>query len=189
MTQITTADRTSSIEYWCLSTVATVIRSLAAANVFSGIGINPIRPQSVVMRYNRRPRQDGRTTQSPERNFPLPGIICTYLGHTRPVNAGENTVEDGVIQILVSMVDAGDDGDETNMPNYLRWQNRIRGALQEKTSTELSPLEQCPLKLGQVYLVHVTEHAPADETDWSGSEHFRSGMLITCYTRTARTIQ
>lgn len=180
--------RTTSIEYWCWSTVTETIRSLARTHRFTGEHISPILPEAVIMRYSRRPSKDDRSSQSPERGIPNPGIITTYTGHKIPPNAGENTVEDGVVQILIGLVDAGDDGEATNAADYLRWLRVIRGSLQEKNTTGLSPLEQCPLSIGQVYLVHVTDMNPADETDWAFQEHLRMGLTVSCYTRTTRTL-
>ena len=185
---MSTNERTTSIEYWCWSTVTETIKALARTNRFRGDNIQQILPEAVIMRYNRRPSKDERSTQSPERGIPNPGIVTTYLGHKTPPNAGENGAEDGVVQILVGLVDAGDDGDATNAADYLRWLRIIRGSLQEKNTTGLSPLEQCPLSIGQVYLVHVTEMSPADETDWGFVEHLRMGLAVSCYTRTTRTL-
>lgn len=182
---------TSSIEFWCLDTVHQVIRSMARSRQFSAIGrdsIQTLNPESVIKRFNRRPRKSERGDQSPERSLDTPGIIVTYLGHKRPATAGENTVDDGVVKILVQLVDAGDDGDFTNGESYLNWMSRIRKSLQGKPDNP-SPLEQCPLTLGQVYFVHVAEMNPPDETDWGFDEHMRMALSVDAFTRTLRTVR
>jgi len=185
------ASPATSIEHWCLSTVHGTISQMTKNHRFSAIpgdSIQEVNKESVIIRLNRRPSNDERSQQAPERGIDLPGFIVTYRGHRRPVTAGENTVDDGVVEILVQLVDAGDDGDATNIASYMAWTAAIRFQLQGAPGS-LSPLAQCPLSLGQVYMVHVSDMNPSDETDWAFSEHFRMALNVECFTRTPRKVE
>lgn len=180
---------TTSIEYWCIDTVHQILRTMARERRFSAVGndqMQSLNEQSVIKRFNRRPRASERGQESPERSLDTPGIIVTYLGHRLPASAGENSVDDGVVKILVQIVNAGEDGDFTNGESYLNWMASIRKALQGSPDKP-SPLEKCPLTVGQVYLVHVTELNPPDETDWGFAEHMRIALSVDIFTRTNRT--
>lgn len=186
---MTVTVQSSSIEFWCVSMIQNLIRYMARSGMFvavPGDSISPIREEAVIRRFNRRPRTSERREQTPESSISMPGIVCTYLGHRRPVNQGENTVDDGIVQILVQLVDSGEDSDSPNDATYLNWMSQIRRRLQEDQATNRSPLEDCPLQAGQVYLVHVSEIAPTDETDWAFQEHYRQALSIECFTRTTR---
>lgn len=181
----------SSIEFWCMDTVHQVIKTMARQKQFAAVGsdfIQPLGEDSVIKRFARRPRQSERGQQAPERSIDMPGVVLTYLGHRRPVTAGENSVDDGVVKVLVQIVDAGDDGDFTNGESYLNWMAAIRRALQGKPDNP-SPLEQCPSALGQVYMVHIADSNPADETDWAFAEHMRMALSVDIFTRTLRTVR
>jgi len=172
----------TSIEFYCFDTTREIVRTMAAQGLFSAIGddnIKTVLPEAVISRFNRRPSQDEQASGG-ERGIDLPGFIVTYLGHNRPVNIGENCADDGALRILVQLVDEGDDGDATNAASYLRWMADLRLWLQDSALTE------CPLHLGEVYLVHVTESDAPDETDWAFQENMRMALVVTCFTRTPR---
>jgi len=178
----------TSIEFWATETVRQMIETMADQRIFRPVGTDSIRSvkrTSVITRINRRPSAD-EARRKGERLNENPGFIITYNGHTRPPNAGENTCDDGIIKILVQLVDVGDDGDDTNLASYLRWMSDIREGLLTKHNSQLSPLEDCPLSLGQIYFVHVREAGPPDETDWGFHEDMRAASVVECYTRTSR---
>ncbi|MCP4511233.1 MAG: hypothetical protein GY826_33095 [Fuerstiella sp.] len=172
----------TSIEYWCYDTAREIVRTLARQGVFRAIGtdnIKTVRPEAVISRYNRRPGKHGQSSGG-ERDLDLPGFIITYMGHTRPIQAGENCVDDGTLKLLVQLVDEGDDHDDTNAESYFNWMSTIRENLQG------SALESCPTSLGQVLLTHVAESGSPDETDWALQENMRMALVVTCLTRTPR---
>jgi len=185
---VTEVDPTINIEVWCLETARQIIRSMAADGVFSAVGsdrIDDVLPENVIARVNSRPGQS-EETRSGERLNGTPGFICTYKGHTRPVEAGENCVDDGIVRITVQLVDDVNQSDNENFPSYSQWMNDIRKRFQRKTGSHLSPFEDCPLSIGQVYMVHVKDLSPADETDWQFHEKMRSALMLQCFTRTER---
>jgi hypothetical protein len=178
----------TSIEFWCFDTVFRLIRHMADVDTFRAVGdeiVPAVQPEAVIRRYNRRPSRD-ESRRSGERAINVPGFVVTYLGHRRPVNAGDNDVDDGMLRILVQLVDDGDDQDSPRAASYFAWMKDLRERLQETPTTRLSPLEDCPIELGQVYLVHVEDFNPPDETDWGFKEQMRMALMCTCYTRTDR---
>ena len=171
-----------SLEFHCYDTTREIIKSLARERVFVAVGsdnVKPVTDQSVIGRYNRRPKTDEKADGG-ERGVDLPGIIVTYLGSRFPVSSGENDIDGGTIEVLIQIVDEGDGNDDTNIKTYLNWMREIRLSCQD------SALEDCPLSLGEVYLVHVSDARPTDETDWAFEENMRSALVVTCFTRTPR---
>jgi len=181
-------DPTINIEVWCLETARQIIVSMAADEVFRPIGndqIDDVLPENVIARVNSRPGKD-EETRGGERLNGTPGFICTFKGHSRPVQAGENCADDGILRITVQLVDDVNQSDNENFQSYSQWMNDVRSRFQRKTDSHLSPFEDCPLTIGQVYLVHVKELSSADETDWQFHEKMRSALLLECFTRTER---
>lgn len=179
---------TTSIEFWCFDTVTEIIKSMARNQTFRAVEDDQTKrvdEKSVISRFNRRPSRD-ETADKGERGFDLPGFVVTYLGHTLPKSAGENCSDYGVIRILVQLIDEGDDGDATHAASYLRWMADVRGRIQRKPNSHISPLEDCPLALGNIYFVHVQEMGPPDETDWGFDEQLRMGLKVECFTRVSR---
>jgi len=182
------AKTTSSIEYWSLETVRQTIETIARLGLFRpaiGDSISRIKPEAVISRINRRPSRD-ESRRGGERMNSLPAIICTYMGHVRPETGGENCLDDGVITILISLVDDADDSDENNLASYLRWMGLIRERLQQSSGSQRSPLENCPSSLGQVYQVHWRDSSSPDETDYGFKEVLRMSGVLSVYTRTKR---
>ena len=179
---------TTSIEIWCAEQVRQVIETMARQEVFKGVAnvhVDPLTDSAVILRPYRRPGQDEKT-RSGERLMDNHCCIVTYTGHSRPVSAGENCVDDGMLQIIVQICDTADEPSVDHLPSYISWMGDIRRRLLRKPGSHLSPLEDCPSTLGQVYLVHVTENKSPDETDWSFHEQMRVAMVVQCYTRTER---
>lgn len=179
---------TTSIEYWTLETVRQTIETLARQGAFRSVvgdSVSRVKPEAVISRLNRRPSQD-ESRRGGERTNSLPGFICTYLGHTRPETGGENCSDDGVITILVSLLDDADDSDEGNIASYLSWMGLVRERLQQSPGSHRSPLEECPNSLGHVYQVHWRDSAAPDETDYGFKEVFRMSGVLSVYTRTLR---
>lgn len=177
-----------NIEVWCLETARQIIASMADDRIFIAVGedeIDEVKPENVIARVNSRPGES-EETRSGERLNGTPGFICTFKGHTRPVNAGENCVDDGILRITIQLTDDVNQGDLENFQSYTQWMNDIRGRFLRKTGSHLSPFEDCPLSVGQVYMVHVSQLNNADETDYQFHEKMRSAMLLECYTRTER---
>jgi hypothetical protein len=178
----------TSVDFWCFDTVFRIVRTMADEGTFSAVGdeqVPSVHPEAVIRRFNRRPSRD-EARRTGERALNLPGFIVTYLGHSMPVASGENCADDGVVRILVQLVDDGDDDDSPRAASSLRWLEDIRRAVLTHADTGLSPLKDCPPEIGLVYHVHVTEKGPPDETDWGFQEQLRMGMQIQCFTRTER---
>lgn len=179
---------TTSIEIWCAEQVRQIIETMAQQEVFRGVAntqVDPLMANAVILRPYRRPGQDEKT-RSGERLLDNPCCIVTYTGHRRPVGAGENSVDDGVLEVIVQICDTADEPSVDHLPSYLSWLEDIRRRVLRKSGSHLSPLEDLPSALGQVYLVHVTENKSPDETDWSFHEQMRAAMVVQCYTRTER---
>jgi hypothetical protein len=184
----TTIDPTINIEVWCLETARQIIRSMASENVFRALGtdrIDPVLEENVIARANSRPGEN-EETRNGERLNGTPGFICTFKGHSRPTEAGENCVDDGILRITVQLVDDLNQSDNENFQSYSQWMNDIRKRFQRKISSHISPFEECPLTVGQVYMVHVKQLSPPDETDIQFHEKMRSALMLECFTRTER---
>ena len=172
----------TSIEFWCVDTTVVILKRMADEGIFSsvpGSHIKRVHSKSIIPRYSRRPSLTN-SALAGERSLDLPGFVVTYLGHKRPVSAGENCSDDGKIDILIQLVDEGDDSDYRNASAYLNWISEARTRLQD------SGLENCPKSIGQVYHTHVTDHTNADETDWAMEEQMRMALRLHCFTRTHR---
>jgi len=177
----------TSIEFWAWDTATEVIRSMASSGVFRAVGddrIDPILPEAVIKRFNRRPSRM-EVSRTGEASINVPGIIVSYMGHQRPAASGENRKDHGVITLLIQIVDDGDDGDATNAASYFRWMRDICERLQEGPGTHLSPLESCPSHLGNIYMVHCRELRSPDETDWA-VERMRAAQVVEIFTSTSR---
>ncbi len=91
-----------------------------------------------------------------ESNLPLPGIVVVYAGVRMPPSAGENDYDDGVMTLLVQIVDRLDYSNDNNIESYLRWQTDIRESLQKNPYRDLDSYN------GNIYLVHVSDEASPD---------------------------
>lgn len=185
---MSTIDPTTSIEIWCTETIRALIATMAQNNVFKGVEnsrINPLIEQNVILRAYRRPGAN-EESRNGERIEESPCCIVTYAGHRRPVDSGENDVDDGILNVIVQICDDVDEPSIYHLGSYLSWMEDIRQRILRKPGSRLSPLESIPSSLGQVYLVHVTESKSPDETDWAFHEQMRVALVVQCYTRTQR---
>jgi len=179
---------TSSIEIWCAESIRQLVETMARQRVFRGadnVILDPLEPQHVILRAYRSPGQD-ETRRTGERLVGSPCCIVTYTGHRRPPSAGENCVDDGLLNVIVQICDDADEPSVDRLPTYLAWLEDIRRRVLRKPGSHLSPLESMPIALGQIYLVHVSENKSPDETDWSYHEKMRAAIVVQCYTRTSR---
>ena len=174
----------TSVESWCFTTVVQVLKRMARKGLFRAIGsdnVKRVSEDSIIGRFNHRPSLDDKSQQTGERSIELPGFVVTYLGHTQPGASGDTCHNYGTVQILVQLVDSGDDGDMTNSESYLRWMRDVNEWVSR------SPLERCPVRIGQIYEVHVAETSPQDETDWAFEENMRMALAVRCSTSTRIT--
>ena len=113
---------------------------------------------------------------------PLPGIHLTWLGHNRPESAGEIDFDDGIITMLVQIVDRMDRSDDNNVESYMRWQTDIREWLQKNPYRDLSK------NLGEIYFVHVTDTVSPENQAFISNEA-RLVQTIKLFTRSRRDIE
>lgn len=173
----------TSLEWIAYRTTRDSLRKLADAGVFQAIGDDQIRgvnAAGVVGRFAPKIKEERGQSDQGESNLPLPGILITWLGHKRPETAGEMNYDDGVITMLIQIVDRLDRSPgDTGIESYMRWQVDIRETLQRNPYRE-----QCRLQ-GDAYFVHVTESVSADNRAYILDEA-RLVLQLSIFTRSRR---
>lgn len=175
----------SSLEWVGYSVTRDRIKKMAEDGLFKAIGetdtLRGISPESVVGRFRPSLGENRGSGNQGESVIPLPGIIISWLGHTRPPNAGNNDYDDGVITMLVQVVDRLDRSADNNIESYMRWMVDIRETLQ------LNPYRDLCRNLGEIYLVHVTESVGPDQRAYILDEA-RLVNQVSLFTRARRDI-
>lgn len=165
----------SSIESACFLGVKSIIKDMAREGVFTKRGPNStdrIRPEAVIGRFGK----------SAPGTTPLPAVLVTYLGHRRDVSAGENDSDNGVVNILVQIVDKIPNEDDPHADSYFTWMSAIRTWLLD------GPLESPDPTLGFIWQTHVTDQRPPDEYAWAVSDQAKLMLMVQCFTKTRRSI-
>ena len=171
----------SSLEYTAYSITRDTLKTMAKKGVFVGIGLDTLRgisEEAIIGRFRPKPMSE-RSGGNSERNYPLPGIHITWMGHNRPESAGEVDYDDGIITMLIQTIDALDRSEDNNIESYMRWQTDIREWLQENPYRDLSP------NLGEIYFVHVTEYTAPEHQEFLLDEA-RLVLTIKLFTRSRR---
>lgn len=174
----------TSLEWLAYRVTRDTIRKLADDGVLSAVGedtIQSVAPQSVVGDMSPRRKQDRGNQGLP--NIPLPAILISWLGHKRPETAGEVNSDDGIIQMLIQIVDRLDrtPGD-TGYESYMCWLNDIREKLQS------NPYRAMDCRHGDCYFVHVTDHIAQVNRDFI-LEEARLATQVSIYTRSRRSTE
>ena len=173
----------TSLEWVAYSATRDLLKHKASQGVFSPVGGDSIRgidPAAVIGRFAPKIQpQRGQSFQG-ESNIPLPAILITWIGHNRPVSAGENCYDDGQITMLIQVVDRLDrtPGD-TGLESYMCWMNHIREALQA------NPYRQLTGNTGDIFLVHMSEKISGDNQAYINDEA-RLVCQLTLFTRSRR---
>ena len=115
----------TSLEWVAYGVTKDTLKRMADDNVFQAIGDDQIRgvnSAGVIGRFSPRIKEERGQSFQGEQNIPLPAILITWIGHRRPETAGEIEYDDGVIQMLIQLVDKLDrtPGD-TGVESYMRW--------------------------------------------------------------------
>lgn len=173
----------TSLEWIAYRVTRDTLRKMAEDNVFQPIGEDTIRgidAAGIVGRFAPRIKEERGQSFQGEQNLPLPGILITWLGHRRPETAGEVEYDDGVIQMLIQVVDKLDrtPGD-IGIESYMRWLVDIREILQANPYRELCD------KQGDLYLVHCTESVSTDNRAYIQDEA-RLVLQLSLFTRSRR---
>lgn len=175
---------TSSVEYGSYKQTIHALRSMAGRGVFRAIGqdtLRGIQPEAVVGRWRPRTTPQQGSGRQGESNLPLPGIVVTYVGNNRPPGAGEYDYDDGVITLIIQVVDRLDYSSDNNIESYMRWQADIREYLQKNPFQDLDSYNGC------IYLVHVSEHVSAENQVYVYNEA-RLASQVSIFNRTRRDI-
>lgn len=175
----------SSLEWIGYSVTRDRIQKMAEDGLFKAIGetdtLRGIVPESVVGRFRPSVGENRGSGDQGENTIPLPGIVISWLGHSRPPNAGNNDYDDGIITMLVQVVDRLDRSYDNNIESYMRWMVDIRETLQ------LNPYRDLCRNLGEIYLVHVTESVGPDQRAYILDEA-RLVNQVSLFTRARRDI-
>ena len=99
-----------------------------------------------------------------------------------PESAGEIDFDDGVITMLVQIIDRLDRSLDNNAESYLRWQLDIREWLHKNPYRDLSK------NIGEIYFVHVSD-AAAPEYRAFIMDECRLASTIKLFTRCRRDIE
>lgn len=173
----------TSLEYVAYGTTIDILKDMAERGVFQAVGNDTIKgvdPAGVVGRVAPKIQPHRGDGESGESNLPLPGILVTWLGHKRPETAGEIDTDDGIITMLIQVVDRLDrtPGD-TGIESYMRWLSDIRENLQA------NPYRSKGMYVGDIYFVHVTESVSADNRAYIQDEA-RLVLSLSLFTRSRR---
>jgi len=173
----------TSLEWLAYRTTRDTLRSMAERNIFQPVGgdtLRGINAAGIVGRFAPKIQPERGDGEYGESNLPLPGILITWLGHKRPETAGEIDSDDGIISMLIQLVDRlsrspGDDGIES----YMRWMADIREHLQA------NPYRSQGMYQGDIYFVHVTDSVSADNRAYIQDEA-RLVLQLSLFTRSRR---
>lgn len=180
----------SSMEWVAYRVTRDTLRSMAESGVFKAIGetdrIRGISKEAVLGQFApQMPSQRGNGDLG-ESNIPLPGILVTWIGHRRPETGGEVDSDDGVISMLIQLVDRLDRAGRTigdqNIESYMRWMSDVRESLQK------NPYRGLDLYLGDMYHVHVTESISPNNREFV-SDNARLVLQVSIFTRTRRNTE
>jgi len=172
-----------SLEWIAYRITRDSIRKMADEGVFQAIGEDTLRgvnSAGVVGRFAPRIKEERGQGDQGESNLPLPGILITWLGHKRPETAGEMDYDDGVISMLIQVVDRLDrtPGD-TGIESYMQWLTDIRETLQA------NPYRPLAAHRGDIYFIHLTESVSADNRAYIADEA-RLVLQLSLFTRSRR---
>lgn len=175
----------TSLEWVAYRTTRDVLRSMADDGVFQPVGEDSIRginAAGIVGRFAPKIQPERGNGEFGESNLPLPGLLITWIGHRRPETAGEIDSDDGVISMLIQLVDRLDrtPGD-TGIESYMRWLSDVRERLQA------NPYRSQGMYQGDMYFVHVTESVSADNRAYIQDEA-RLVLQLSIFTRSRRDI-
>jgi len=173
----------TSLEWIAYRTTRDTLRYMASQGVFTAIGEDTLRgidAAGIVGRFTPKIKQERGQSEHGESNLPLPGILITWLGHNRPETAGEMNYDDGVIQMLIQVVDRLDrSSGDSGIESYMCWLNLIRESLQG------NPYRNLCGNAGDIYFVHATEKVSADNQSYLNDEA-RLVLQLSLYTRSRR---
>ena len=172
----------SSLEWTAYRVTRDQLKAMARDQIFTAVGEDKIRgidEGAVVGKFRPQASQERGSGDQGEYMLPNPGIVLSWIGHNRPVNAGENCFDDGMITMLIQVVDRLDRSLDANIESYMRWMADIREWLQA------NPYRDQSRNLGEIYLVHVTDYVSPDQRAYILDEA-RLVMTVALYTRTRR---
>jgi len=176
----------SSLEFVAYRTTRDTLRKMAVDNVFQAVGSDNLRgicPEAVTGRFAQRRAEERGQSDRGETNLVLPGILVTWAGHNRPESAGEIDYDDGIITMLIQIVDTFDrnEDNDSSIESYMRWLTDIREGLQA------NPYRNLDQHLGDIYLVHVKETVAPEFRSYVVDEA-RLVLTLSLFTRTRRDI-
>lgn len=175
----------SSLEWTAYSITRDTLKQMAREGVFTSIGdedtLRGISEEAIIGRFQPKPKEERGTGNQGESRYSLPGIHIAWVGHDRPESAGEIDFDDGIITMLVQIVDRLDRSEDNNIESYMRWQTDIREWLQKNPYRDLSK------NIGEIYFVHVTETVSLDNRSFIADEA-RLVQTVKLFTRSRRDI-
>lgn len=173
----------SSLEWVAYRTTRDTLRGMARQNLFQAIGeggTTAITEAAIIGRFSPQIKPERGQGYQGESNLVLPGILITWLGHRRPETAGETEYDDGIITMLIQVVDKLDrTPDDTGVESYMRWLSDIREVLQT------NPYRDLDIYQGDIFNVHATESVSADNRAYINDEA-RLVLQLSLFTRTRR---
>ena len=174
----------TSLEFVAYKTTRDRLRAMADDGIFTAIGedtLQGITSEAIVGRFAPKLKQERSGGDQGESNLPLPGIIIAWVGHNRPESAGEIDMDDGIITMLIQVVDRLDRSSDNNIESYMRWLTDIREWAQYNPYRVLSP------HLGEIYFVHMTETVAPEHQPFLADEA-RLVLTVKLFTRSRRDI-
>lgn len=166
----------SSLSYEVYNHVKSTLRTRATAGDFvaaTGDKSAKVTANNVIGRYAPRQKRERKET-----GIPNPGMVVTYLGWVNNISQGTFTQDDGVIRVLIQIVDRHDGYDDKLIKTYMEWVHLIREEFQANPFTTVDDT------LGHVYLVHTGELPPADPQEWALMDQMKQHIVLNCFTRT-----
>lgn len=173
----------SSLEFVAYATTRDTLKRMADEGIFVAIGdvdtLPGICSEAVIARFRPAIMPERGGGDQGESNIPLPGIIITWAGHNRPETAGENDLDDGVITMIIQIVDRLDRSEDDNIESYFRWMTDIREHLQR------NPYRSLCQRLGDIYLAHMTDSVEPENRHFLMDEA-RLVSTLKLFTRSRR---
>jgi hypothetical protein len=176
----------SSLEFVSYRTTRDFLRKMATDGVFQAVGNDNLRgicSEAVTGRFAQRRTEERGGSDRGETNLVLPGILIMWAGHNRPESAGEIDYDDGIITMIIQIVDTFDRNEDNDscIESYMRWLTDIREGLQS------NPYRNLDQHLGDIYFVHVKETVAPEFRSYVIDEA-RLVLTLNLFTRTRRDI-